>query len=308
LNHLPARGAVFNHPNSGGYHRWMLDARYKIFTDMEFPGIPIEYFYLATHAFVEAETLRHVLERYNPSFITVPLRFRQFGGLIQQFPDYVMVFFDDAEILYVSRKQYPEIASQYALKGFDPFELGRKNPDQVVGSIDPDTFLPRLAHLIGLYPEAGFMNYVAATVFNRDGAYDRAIPHAETIIRSFPESPLGFWVLGDAWKGLHNDGEALAAYQRAWRRADEAQRSRIGRELGAIYYAQRHYKKAYQILSESLDVFSPKVSLEDLYHFGVAAREAGKRREAQAIFRYMYEFRLAPNETEWLEKVKGELS
>ena len=308
LNYLPARGAVFNHPDSGGYHRWMLDARYKIFTDMEFPGIPIEYFYLATHAFVEAETLRHVLERYNPSFITVPLRFRQFGDLIRQFPDYVMVFFDDAEVLYVNQKQYPNIAAQYLVKGFNPFQLGRKWPDQVLDYVDTDTFLPQLAQLIHLYPAAGFTNYAAATMFNRDDAYDRAIPYAETIIRSFPESPFGFWVLGDAWKGLNDDEKALSAYHKAWRRAEEGQRSRIGREMGAIYYAQHRYREAYKILAKSLDVFSPKVDLEDLYHFGVAAREAGKRREARAIFRYMHEFRLAPGDTEWLEKVKSELN
>ena len=67
--------------------------------------------------------LRGVITRYRPVFITVPIEMEGFRALIADHPQYRLVFFDDAEVLYVDGSQEPALALEYEIKSIDPFSL-----------------------------------------------------------------------------------------------------------------------------------------------------------------------------------------
>ncbi len=308
LKHLDAGGTLMNDPNGGGYHRWMLSPRYTIFVDMEFPGIPIEYFHRSIHAFQEGESLRRVLTRYDPSFLTAPITAGRFRQLIQRFPDYVMVFFDDAEVLYANRRQVPAVAKHYELRGMNPFELDRQHMEALLS--DDTTKVAALIQvrsMLDVYPDGLTTNHLVALAYHDEGSYDRSLPYAEAIVRNAPESPIGYHLMGDSLKGLHADEQAMPYYRKALERANVEERRTIWGAIGSIELEGHRYQRAYEALKRSCDVFSPTVTLKDLYRLASSAVLAGHIKDAESILQFMYSFRIAPEDPEWADKVKREM-
>jgi len=133
LKRLPAKGNIFNHPNTGGYLQWMLYPKYKIFMDMEVPFLfKDEDMFIVNNAFSDENILKKILLRYDPEFIMVPISKKEFKELIKKFPDYIMVFFDQVEVLYISKKHYPVFAQEYELKNVNPFEIIGKNVESIM--------------------------------------------------------------------------------------------------------------------------------------------------------------------------------
>lgn len=306
LRHINTGGSVLNHPNNGGYLQWMLYPQYKIFMDMEVPFLfTDEDLYIASNSLRDEEVLRKVISRYNPSFITVHIGNTNFKDIIKKFPGYILVFFDDSEVLYVNRKQYPEIAEKYSLKDIDPFSLIGKNIDSI-NERERNLLKKSLLKVIEIYPDNGVANQVVSIIYNKQGDYNKAISYAEAIIKNYPESPTGYNLKGNALKGLKIFDKAISSHKIALKRASDLASKNILKEIGLIYIEQEQYKKAYKTLKKAINMFSGDTTYKDLYYLGSSAFLSGKSREAQIAFRFAYQ-KVPLEDKEWSEKIKRQL-
>ena len=300
-------GTVLSYPDSTGYLRWMIYPRYRIFMDLESNLFTAEDFYIGINAFTNGAVLQEVLRRYDPSFISAPIQQARFPSLIHACPDYVPVFFDDAEVLYVNARRHSAIAQRYALS-FDPFQLFTQPLEEALAAAERPRILAHMRQLLDIDPDGGSTNHWMASFWNREGAYDRAIPYARVLIEQYPEWHRGYEVLGDALKGLQAYDRALSAYRQALRRADtRANKHNVLMQIGIIYFEQRRYRRAYRAFVEAVDLFSPEASLEDVYRLGSAALLAGKPREAQAILAFLYQYRMDPGDAAFAASVRENL-
>jgi tetratricopeptide (TPR) repeat protein len=299
LNKVDAKGSVLNHPNNGGYLQWMLYPRYKIFMDMEVPFLfTNEDMYIAVNMFRSRMFLNKVIAQYNPSFITVSIKNNLFKELISDFPQYRIVFFDDHEVLYANSEHYPSIVSTYELKRFDPFRLAQSSISSIKALTNVDPIREELLKIIAVYPDNGIANQCLAILYNKEGKYEKAIAHSDNIIVNYPESPTGYTLKGDSFKGLEMYDRALENYKQALKRQDVAE---IHREIGMIYFRQNKYSDAYHTLVKAMDIYSPGTTYQDLYYLIVSALESGRIREAEILFRYAYQS-VPPGDKEWYEK------
>lgn len=317
LKHTRATGEVFNFMNTGGYWRWMAYPNNTIWMDVDWL-FNKEDFYVTLSAFRNKETLRRVLQRYDPSFISVPLRVVGFKDVIAAFPSYVPVFFDDAEVLYVNRAHYPLMAEQYELLSLDPFLLANEGVEAVIAKEPLDDIVKEVRRLLQVYPEGLLTHYLMGVILNQEGSYDRVLPHAAEIIRNFPEFPEGYMLRGDAYKGLRAFPLAVANYKMALSRIKGIERDEQGemprkqqvlyQKIGLTFWEQRNYPKAYRALTKSTHVVSSMTSDEDLYRFGLAALLIGKLEEARDMFVYLNDYRIPAENTELRAKVQLILS
>ncbi len=305
LNHVDVGGKVLNHPNNGGYLQWMLYPRYKIFMDMEIPFLfSDEEMYLVQHAFMDEKTMEIFLSRYRPDFLLVPTEYEQFSERIQKHPNYVPVFFDDFEVLYADRRQHPALVDAYALAAVKPFELVKKNADEVLKDApDREALLRELRRILAVYPECGIANHLVAVAENETGAYAQALPHIEAIIATYPESPNGYRLKADALKGLKRYREAIAFYNTAIDYAEPPRRAKLYKEMGLAHLELKEYDRAYRLLKDSIEVFSPLTKREDLYSLGIAALRSGKQAEAGTILQYLSDYQVAGDDAEWKAKL-----
>lgn len=302
LEHVHARGKILNHPNKGGYLQWRLYPRYQIFMDMQGMFFSDEDLLLAFDMFRDKHIFQRLLAQHDPAFLMVPLSFSEFGGLIKQFPEYVLVFFDDWEALYVNQRQYPGIARDYALADLDPFQLITTRLDLLTGQ---EPWLAHLARLWAIHPDGRLVNTVAAVLSNNEQRYDQALQFTERNIQAFPELSEGYRLKADALRQLGAHDLALVAYRRALAR-DQSRKTYQG--MAQSYMARGQYRHAYAAFKKAHDVFSAHVTLEELYELGRSALLAGKRREAESILWYTYKYRIPADQTDWLKTFKNELN
>lgn len=307
LTRVNVGGKVLNNPNTGGYVRWRLSPRYQIFVDLEIPPFTEEDFYVAFSVFTEPEVFKRVIGRYHPSWITVPLSSDKTAQFLAQFPEYVLVFFDDVDVLYFNARDDPALAARDELKGVDPFEVAKQSVEALVAGPHLAGVLEHLPKLLAIHPEGRLTNHLAALLYLNQGAYDRAMPFAESLIRHFPELPTGYRLMGDAFKGLQAFDRAMASYATALQRPDALSQRLVHRSLSEIYELRGQDQKAYRAFKRTIDVFDPLVPVEDLYRLASLARLAGEPREAGALLIFLYEQKLSPSHVEWLERVRQDL-
>lgn len=304
LKHVRTPGSVLNHPNTGGYLQWMLSPTNKIFMDMQCPLLFTEEdLYTAINMYSSEEVLRKVLARYDPAFLSVPISNDRFGTLIQEFQNYVLVFFDDAEVLYVNQRRYPAIAQQYELNALDPFRLAREGAVPYLSNADPHTLLRDAHQLLVIYPHSLLLNQLVAVSFNMAGAYDRTLMFAETIIQDFPESATGYALKGDALQGLKAFDRALVFYHRALGKAGKATKPEIYRAMGEAYLAAGQAGNAYRVFKKIVYPFSPSATPEELFLLGSSAFLAGHSEEGTMILRFAAQ-KVSPKDATWYERLK----
>lgn len=308
LMQIPANGHILNHPNNGGYLQWKLYPRYKIFLDMEVPFLfTDEDFFIAKNVFSNEEVLRKILAQYNPSFITVPIRGKKFREMIKKYQDYTVIFFDQAEVLYVNKAHYPEIAKRYELNIVDPFEIEGKSVETFRKKETLEVTLKELLRIRDVYPSSLLINQVLAAIFNKNGEFKRAVPYGEEIILNFPELPIGYHYKGDSLTGLESYDEALSYYKKALSRADEERERIIYKQLGHIYTKKKQYQYAYKVLKKSIDIFSIETTYKDLYDLGTTAYLSGEFETGEKILMFAYQ-KVPPEDSEWTEKINKQLS
>lgn len=304
LNEAGVGGAVLNAPSSGGYLRWVLSPTYRIFMDMEVPfPFTDDDIYLAIHAFTTASVLRRLVSTYRMPFIVAPLDTGPFPALIKAFPQYTLVFFDDAEALYVDKQQHAALAARHAIDGLDPFAMTAKGVDEFLEQADKPRVLQHVQRLLAIDPGAKTTNHVAARLLNEQANYPQALLRAETLLRNFPESPEGYVCAGDALLGLNQVERALATYQAGLRRSDH---TRLSRGIGMAYLRSGQYARAFRALRSGVPLFDPQTSDEDLFQLGSAARLAGDQTTAQAVFQYA-QLRLPVDDVDQARRIHAEL-
>jgi tetratricopeptide (TPR) repeat protein len=308
LERIPAQGYIMNHPNTGGYLQWMLYPKYKIFMDMEVPFLfKDEDMFMASNAFSDEKILRKILLNYDPAFIMVPIVKKGFKGVIKKFPDYVMVFFDQVGVLYINKRHYPDLGLEYELKNVDPYEIIGRNIQEIMNKKDKDSLLKDLFKTVKIYPDCLITNQILAKIFNNEGEYRKAIPHAEAIIRNFPETPTGYLLKGDALKGLKSYAQAICFYEKALQRSDGGDKQNVYKQMGYGYVGQKQYGKAYRFLKKGINIFSPETTSRDLFDLGSAALLSGKVDEA-AFFLRLANKKVPPEDIKSKERIQQQLS
>ncbi|MGD0233031.1 MAG: hypothetical protein ABSC55_00675 [Syntrophorhabdales bacterium] len=231
LKRVDGAGSVLNYPDTGGYLEWELYPRCKIFMDMQVPFLfTAEDFRTARSAFTDQGTLREVISRYRPVFITVPIEMDGFKALIAGHPQYRLLFFDDAEVLYVDGSQEPALALRYEIKTIDPFSL---YSEPVRSSPDDRPSLKELLRLSDIYPTGGIVNAAITTIYQRQGRYREAMPYADAIISTYPESHLGYKLKADLLSRLGACAQAVPLFKKAIDRSEGAMRELIETEASA---------------------------------------------------------------------------
>jgi len=303
LTHVKATGSVLNPPNPGGYVRWMLYPKYKIFMDLEVPFLfTAEDFYLSAAVFNDGAALGRVVSRYRPLFIAVPIDQKKFVNLIQAFPEYRPVFFDDTEVLYLDERQQPALVHQYALEGVDPFELAAGTLDTIVAEEKQPALRKYIAALLAIDPACELTNEFLARSYHAEAAYDRALVFAKALTRLRPELSVGYLLQGDALRGLRTPDRALASYQLSLARSTGSTAMAVYKKMGQVQFEQHDYRKAYEAFRRSMDVFAADTSPEDLYSLGVAALLAGKRDEAKSVLTLLYHYRVVDTDPHWFKR------
>jgi hypothetical protein len=186
LKHIKTGGTILNNPDIGGFYEWELYPDYKTFMDMQVALLfRDEDYFTAVSSVRNEEVFRNVVSRYNPSFVTAPVKNPSFSLFAYKFPDFVPVFFDDVEVLYVNKSVYPDIADKYALR-INPLVLQDLKIDSLADAeINP--LLDELLRIRELYADAKITNSLMATIFNKKREYKKSLLYSDTIIRYSPK-------------------------------------------------------------------------------------------------------------------------
>jgi tetratricopeptide (TPR) repeat protein len=308
LNHIPAQGRLLNHPNTGGYLQWMLYPRYKIFMDMEVPFLfKDEDFLLATDALINEVVLKKFLLKYDPSFITLSINNRKFKEIIKKFPDYLLVFFDSAEVLYLNQKHYPALAYEYGIRDMDPYDFFNKPLESIITEKNRELVVRQLIRMKKIFPDCLLTNQLLGMVFNASGDYKRAIPYCDAILKNFPENCMGYLLEGEALKGLNRYDQAISSYQLALLRANESDKIKIYKPLAYAYVSKQDYGNAYTYLKKGTKIFASTTSFEDLFDLSSLALRVGESEEAVQLLRYAY-LKVPLENTEWRTRIEKQFT
>jgi tetratricopeptide (TPR) repeat protein len=237
----------------------------------------------------------------------VPISKKEFKEVIKKFPDYLMVFFDQVEVLYINKRHHSVLALEYELKNVDPFEILGKNVESIMDKKDRDLVLKDLFKIVKIYPDCLITNQILAKIFNNDREYEKAIPHADAIIRNFPETPTGYQLKGNSLKGLRLYEQAISFYKRALQRSDDGGKQNIYKQMGYTYVEQKQYDKAYRFLKKGITIFSPETTYKDLFDLSSAALLSGKVNEATFFLRLANK-KVPPEDIKSKERIQQQLS
>lgn len=306
LNRQATGGKILNEPNTGGYFPWVLNSQFKIYMDMEMAIFSDLDFATVSKAFSDANVFKMFIEKYDPSFITASLQRPYFKKIIEQSGrQFVPVFFDNMEVLYVKSSPYGDLAKSYELKVIDPFtyrdiRYNEKSEDQ----------------LKQIYSEALRMyeqdsanygaNHIICSILITSRQYPQAIAYAENIIRNFPELSHGYALKADALFGLEQYAEAAGLYKKALDMGQTSSTENVYRNLYAAYVKLKEFKKAYKLLSKYVNPFTLNVDYKDIYDLGMSAATVGKIREA-VTFLKIAKMKIPPEDKEYFTKVNDSL-
>lgn len=289
-----ASGKVVNTPNSGGYLRWRLYPKYKILIDMD-SYFEDDDFYVSRELFFDAQVLRQFLAEHDPSFITVPVTLSGFRAMMTEHPEFVAVFLDDAELLYANERHYPELVAQYRLEVLTPEVLDEAVEDLIADESKIEGIIRESERMLRIYPGGANLHHLMGTIRIKQGDFAAARRHADALLKQFPELPLGYLLLGDALKGLGQPELALRAYDASKPRAGLTPVTTY-RKIGELYYEAGKYPQAYRELLKAIDPLERGVPVEDLLVLTRAAARSGHAREAKALFTFLLDFRVDPDD------------
>jgi tetratricopeptide (TPR) repeat protein len=305
LNRMDADGKVLNEPNTGGYMQWALNKKYKIFMDMQLSLFSDLDFAYVNHALHDENTFQTFIGQYDPSFISVSLSRSTFNEFIGHYPQYKQIFFDDAEVLYVNKTHYPEIAKQYELKAINPFghdqlKFEKESKERVT------IILNEAMRISELHPGCGIANSMIARILIMNRRYEEASIYADKVIQHYPNIAKGYVLKGDALRGQERVEEAISSYLIAIRRGLKPDEFKVYWSLHTCYGHLKMYKKAYLAISKFVNPFDTEASYRDIYALGISAALAGKSKDA-VNFLKIAQSKLPADDDEYQKKIKEHL-
>ena len=304
--YVPDGGKILNEANTGGYLPWVLDPKFKIFMDMQMTIFSDLDFSLASNAFYNANAFKVFIQKYDPSFISISLNRSHFKNIIADYPQFVPVFFDQAELLYINKSHYKELAEQYQLKTIDPFHYA-----EIIYADESNEQLSKIFSEASRLLDQDRENYRAHHILSSISVvrhqYGKALHHAEAIIRIYPEQSHGYALKADALFAMLQYEEAARLYKKALDMGRTSKAENVYWNLHASYFNLKEYKKAYRLLSKYVNPFNPQTDYKEIYQLGMSAASVGKVREA-VTFLKIARMKLPPSDTEYLKKIDENLS
>jgi tetratricopeptide (TPR) repeat protein len=306
LNQHAPGGRILNEVNTGGYLPWALSPTFKIYMDMQMSVFSDTDFAAAQNAFSDANAFRTFIQGYDPHFISVSLYRPYFKQIVANHPQFVPIFFDHAELLYVNKSYYGDLAGRYALKAIDPFRYS-----EIKYTAESAEKLSEIFSEASRIRDQDPANYRANNILSSISVvrrqFDRALSYAEEIIRHYPEQSHGYALKGDAFFGMERYVEAACLYQKALDMGRTAKSENVYWNLHASYNNLKEYKKAYRVLSKYVNPFSQDADYKEICQLGLSASSIGKNREA-VTFLKIARMKLPPADTEYVQTIDKNLT
>ena len=303
--YVPGGGKILNEANTGGYLPWALSPKFKIFMDMQMTIFSDLDFAIASNAFFNTNTFKAFIQKYDPSFISISLNRPHFKNIIADYQQFVPVFFDQAELLYINKSHYEELAERYQLKAIDPYHYA-----EVIYANESAENLSKIfseaSRMLDQDPENYRAHHILSSIFVVRRQYDKALSHAEAIIRIYPEQSHGYALKADALFAMLRYEEAARLYKKALDMGRTSKAENVYWNLHASYFNMKEYKKAYGLLSKYVNPFNPQTDYKEIYQLGMSAASVGKAREALTFLK-IARIKVPPADTEYVQKIEENL-
>lgn len=306
LNRHASGGKILNEPNTGGYLEWALDAKFKIYMDMQMTIFRDANYALASHAFVDEHAFKRFLGEYDPSFISVSLQRTWFNKIVADHKEFVPIYFDHAELLYVNRNHHKDLAERYAVKAIDPYTLAKISYKQASPQRLSELY-EEASRLIQQDPSNYGANRIIGNILNIRGQQVQALPYADNLIGQAPDNAYGYVLKADALFGMGHYAEANGLYARALDMGLTDQSETVYRNLHATFIRLKEYEKAYKLLSRFVNPFGLQVDYRDIYELGMTAACVDKISEA-ITFLKIAKMKVPETDKEFVEKIDKGLS
>jgi tetratricopeptide (TPR) repeat protein len=303
--HAPG-GKILNEPTNGGYLEWALDSKFKIYMDMQMTIFHDTDYALAYHSFVDEHAFKGFLQKYDPSFISVSLQRSLFSKIISGHKEFVPIFFDHAELLYVNVNHHRGLAEKYALKAIDPFQL-----QKISYNNEPPQRLSELFDEASRIIDQDPFNYGANRIFCNvlivRGQQAQALPYADNIIRQYPDYYDGYVLKADALFGMGRYADAERLYIRVMDLGKTDRDVVVPKNLHATYMKLNEYEKAYKLLSRFVNPFDSMTDYKDIYELGMTAACVDKISEA-VTFLKIAKMKVPSTDVVYMKKIDAGLS
>ncbi len=304
LNHVNTGGRVLNHPNTGGYLAWGLNEGYRINMDLQMSLFQDLDFARTDNAFYNVDTLRRVIEKYDPSYISVPIEYTQFENIIRKFKNFTLVFFDDKEVLYVNADHFGEVAHRYSLKHTNPFRFMETDYKK----LDSDTasgILQECISISALDIDNGMANTFIVNILRLKNMSEDAIRYTERIIKGYPDNDTGYAMKGECLLSIGRNEEAVQYLETALAKCRTIPIKTIYRSLYLAYAKLNMPKETYDAIGKVVDPFDSRTGYKDVYNLAAAAATLGK--EEALIFMQIAALKVPQEDEEMVSKIKAAL-
>jgi tetratricopeptide (TPR) repeat protein len=306
LNRHTTGGKILNEANTGGYLPWALNPQFKIFMDMQMTIFSDLDFATASKAFSDANVFKLFIQKHDPSFISVSLNRPYFKNILaQNGKQFVPVFFDNTEVLYVKKSQYEDLAKSYELKAIDPFTYR-----DIKYSDQSEEQLKQIhAEALKIYTQDPInygANHILCSILIVRKNYQQALPYAENITKNYPDMSHGYALKADALFGLERYAEAARLYKKALDMGQTSSIENVYRNLYAAYVKLKEYKKAYRLLFQYVNPFALNADHKDIYQLGMSAATVGKLKEA-VTFLKIAKMKVPETDKEYMKKIEDNL-
>ena len=278
LNHLNVGGRVFNYHNDGGYYQFGLSPKYKIFLDLELSMFSETDLFISSNALTSREIFDQFIQKYDPNFVTAPLNLlkskkfilKNTGTKPSDFEQFVPVFFDDKEILYVNKLHFPDIANNYEIKKAFPKKIVNLDYD-LISQKERQAMSLELEKINKIYSKGLAVSFVLCNFALQIKQPDRAMGFAKNVIKYHPAAYLGYSMKGQTFLALDAYQNAIVFFKKALKKQNGFTDKKVLNNLHQAYLKNNDHKNAYRILKKTVNIFAHETSPEDLYTLGVLA-------------------------------------
>ncbi len=301
LNYINVGGRVMNYPNNGGYLQWALNGKYKIAMDLQMSLFSDEDYAAVSQAFYDKHAFAAFTGKYDPSFVTVLRNLRTFREIVSLNAQFIPVFFDGQEVLFVNQDHFRPIADRYRLKVIDPFTIRDADFEKMDGQTRSAIY-NEASRIIEIDATNTTANWLVGTIMAVNGKGREALARADIVISAQPESPTGYALKADALRVSGRYREAVRFYKMAIERGAGMNMKAVYRNLFVAYNQLHEYKKAYELYSRILNPFAASADYKEIYELAISALAAGKQKDA-ILFMNMARAKLPPDDEEYGKKI-----